>query len=219
MNEVRNILFDLDGTLVDSSAAIRASLAHALEHIGSRYPDSLPVEGLIGKPLLEIFDGQFGITGDTAERAIEAYRAHYDGEAHLASRVYEDVAETLAALRESGLRLFVATVKPAPIADKVLRDMGLANYFEGVSGSSMDHARRDKADIIGHALRTWDLDAAASVMIGDRAQDIEGARRNGMRSIAVRYGFGTAAELAAARPDHTVDSSRQIAGLLARRPT
>jgi phosphoglycolate phosphatase len=212
--EKHHILFDLDGTLVDSSAAIRASLDHALRGMGLAFPGDRPVERLIGMPLVDIFRDEFGVTGEPAERAIADYRRHYDAEARSGTRVYEHVVESLEALCRAGCRLAVATVKPTPIASKVLADMGLARYFSGVAGSSMDHARRDKGDIIRHALQEFGLDPARSAMVGDRAQDIRGARDNGLCAVAVTWGFGPLAELTAAGPDHLVDCCSELPGLL-----
>lgn len=214
MREIHHILFDLDGTLVDSSAAIRASLDHALRGMGLEFPNDRAVERLIGMPLVDIFRDEFGVTGEPAERAIADYRRHYDAEARSGTRVYEHVADSLEALCRAGCLLAVATVKPAPIADKVLSDMGLAGYFRGVAGSSMDHARRDKGDIIRHALQEFGLDPGRSAMVGDRAQDIRGARDNGLCAVAVTYGFGPRTELTAAGPDHLVDCCSELPGIL-----
>lgn len=214
MREIHNILFDLDGTLVDSSGAIRAALAYALERGGLRFPDDRTVERLIGTPLLDIFRDEFGVTGVAAEQAIADYRRHYDAEAQAGTRVYDHVEDCLEALRTAGCTLVVATVKPSPIAAKVLSEMGLERYFSGVTGSSMDHARRDKGDIIRHALREHGLDAAHSAMVGDRAQDIRGARSNQLYAVGVTYGFGPLEELTAAAPDHLVGCCSEIPGLL-----
>jgi phosphoglycolate phosphatase len=215
MEKINHILFDLDGTLVDSSDAIRASLVHALQGLGLEFPAGSAIGTLIGTPLLDIFRDRFSVTGEPAERAIARYREHYDDHAQAGTRVYDLVPETLETLRGSGIGLFVATVKPSPIADKVLRDMGLWPYFEGIAGSSMDHARRDKSEIIRHALQRFGLDADHSVMVGDRAQDIGGARSNGLHAVAVTYGFGTLEELTAAAPDHVVGCPSEIPALLA----
>ena len=214
MREIHNVLFDLDGTLVDSSAAIRASLVYALQRLGRSWPDELEVRGLIGLALVDIFERQFGIVGAPAEQAIANYREHYDSEARHATRVYDRVEETLASLHGQGRRLVLATVKPTAIAQKVLEEMGLAAWFSGVAGSSMDHARRDKGDIIRHAAQRFGLAPEASVMVGDRAQDIGGARRNGMRSVGVTYGFGSTQELSAAGADHLIDCASQLPAVL-----
>ena len=162
MHKVHHILFDLDGTLVDSSGAIQASLAHALQSLGRGLPPDCAVESLIGTPLVDIFRDRFGITGAPAEQAIAQYRDHYDRHAHMGTKVYARIAETLDRLCTAGIGLYVATVKPSPVAEKVLRDMGLNRFFSGVAGSSMDHARRDKGDIIRYALQQHDLEARHS---------------------------------------------------------
>jgi phosphoglycolate phosphatase len=214
MHKVHHILFDLDGTLVDSSGAIQASLAHALQSLGRGLPPDCAVESLIGTPLVDIFRDRFGITGAPAEQAIAQYRDHYDRHAHMGTKVYARIAETLDRLCTAGIGLYVATVKPSPVAEKVLRDMGLNRFFSGVAGSSMDHARRDKGDIIRYALQQHDLEARHSVMNGDRAQDIVGARQNGLYAIGVSYGFGSLDELQAAGPDHLVGCASEIPPLL-----
>ena len=214
MREIHNILFDLDGTLVDSSAAIRASLDHALQRLGSGWPADMAIESVIGMALVDILRERFGITGDLAEAGVQHYREHYDVHAQSHSCVYDQIGDVLPQLRCAGCRLFVATVKPGPIAEKVLQDMGLSPWFSGVAGSSMDHSRREKSAIIEHALREFDLAPEHSVMVGDRAQDIEGARRNGLRAVGVTWGFGSPEELAAAGPDHIVHRSGELAPLL-----
>ena len=214
MSDIHNVLFDLDGTLVDSSSAIRASLAHALERLGAGWPEGMAVESVIGMPLLDILRERFGITGDRAELGIRYYREHYDVHAQEESRVYDHVEELLERLSRSNFRLFLATVKPTPIAEKVLKEMHLAPWFSGVAGSSMDHSRREKSAIIGHALNVFGLEAEHSIMVGDRRQDIHGARRNGLRAVAVTYGFGSREELIEAGPDHIVACSSEIAPLL-----
>ena len=100
MSEIHNVLFDLDGTLVDSSGAIRASLVHALERLGTEWPDGIAVESVIGMPLLDILGERLGITGDRAELGIRYYREHYDAHAREQSRVYDHVEELLERLPE-----------------------------------------------------------------------------------------------------------------------
>ncbi len=212
--EIRNVLFDLDGTLVDSSRTIGMSIDFALEALAVENARGKPIETVIGRPLLDIFRNEFGMSETQAYQAIEIYRDHYDSLNQEGTDVYENVRDVLPMLRAAGYRLFVATVKPAPIADKVLTDLELRLHFDGISGSSLDSTRRDKSSIIGHALETFGLDPLRSVMIGDRDQDILGARDHGMPAIGVTYGFGSREELHAAAPDHLIDHSKQIIDLL-----
>jgi phosphoglycolate phosphatase len=154
------------------------------------------------------------MSDEQAYVAIDLYREHYDSLNQEGTRVYENIPDVLPRLKKAGYRLFIATVKPTQIAEKVLSDLDLRGWFDGVAGSSMDSERRDKSSIIAHALRKFDLNPLHSMMIGDRDQDITGARDNGMPSIAVTYGFGSRNELISARPDHVVERSEEIVSLL-----
>ena len=213
IDEIKNLLFDLDGTLVDSSRTIRNSLEFAVSSMGLATEGRTPIESLIGAPLLDIFRNEYDMTEEQAHTAIKLYREHYDSLAQAGTRVYDHIRHVLPLLGAAGYRLVVATVKPTEIATRVLTDLGLRGCFDGVAGSSMDSSRRDKSSIIGHAVRKYGLNPEQSIMIGDRDQDINGARDNGMSSIAVTYGFGTRDELQSARPDHLVDGFDQIGHL------
>ena len=212
---IHNVLFDLDGTLVDSSGTIADCIAHSLRELALDAHCQTPLKSLIGLPLLDIFRDHYGLNEDQAQTAIDIYRVQYDAMKQAGTRVYEDIDSVLSTLRGSGLRLFLATVKPAPIAEKVLTDLGMRSYFAGVAGSSMDHRLRRKSEIIGHVLATWALQPEHSLMVGDRSQDIEGARANGLRSIGVGWGFGSLAELQAATPDHIVTRAADLPAIIA----
>ena len=211
---IRNVLFDLDGTLVDSSRTIGLSIEFALNGMQVNKTADKPVETMIGAPLLDIFRNEFELTDEQAYAAIDLYRNHYDSLNQAGTVVYESIREVLPALKEAGYRLFIATVKPTSIADKVLSDLDLRSCFDGIAGSSMDSKRRGKSSIIAYALETFGLDPLQSIMIGDRNQDIEGARENGMAAIGVTYGFGSREELIEAQPTHLVDHSKEIITLL-----
>ena len=212
--KIQNLLFDLDGTLVDSSQTISASIEFALENMGIDSANRTPVEKVIGASLFDIFRNEFDLTDEQAYVAIELYREHYDSLNQAGTLVYDNIRDVLPRLRTAGYRLFIATVKPTQIAEKVLSDLDLRSWFDGVAGSSMDSERRDKSSIIAHALRKFDLDPSCSMMIGDRDQDITGAKENGLAAMAVTYGFGSREELHSVQPDHTVDGSEEIASLL-----
>ena len=213
-DEVQNLLFDLDGTLIDGSETISTCVDYALDRVGVSANVGTPVKALIGSSLLDIFCNSFAMPEEQAEVAIFHYREHFDRLGQNGTRVYPGIRNVLSELQNAGFQLYIATVKPTSIAEKVLSDMQLRTYFDGVAGSSMNHERRDKADIIAHALHKHELDPLRSMMIGDRAQDITGAQDNGLFAVAVSYGFGTRAELDAAGPDHMIDHSLEILELL-----
>jgi phosphoglycolate phosphatase len=213
-DEVQNLLFDLDGTLIDGSETISTCVHYALDRVGVSANVDTSIEALIGSSLLDIFCNSFAMPEEQAEAAIFHYREHFDRLGQAGTQVYPGVRNVLSDLQNAGFQLFIATVKPTSIAEKVLSDLQLKTYFDGVAGSSMNHERRKKADIIAHALHKHELDPLQSMMIGDRAQDVTGAQDNGLFSVAVTYGFGTREELDAAGPDHMVDHSLEILELL-----
>jgi phosphoglycolate phosphatase len=214
MKELKNLLFDLDGTLVNSSRTIAVCIDYALDKLGA-VPDKAPsVETWIGLPLFDIFRDHFGLEQQPAETAIAHYREHYEFLAQAGSEVYDGIHEALSGLREAGFRLYIATVKPTPVAEKVLGDLGLRAYFDGVAGASTGHERRDKASIIAHALAEFGLEPHRSLMIGDRDQDVLGARQNGLPCVAVTWGFGSTGELERAGPAFSIGHSRELVPLL-----
>jgi phosphoglycolate phosphatase len=215
IGELDNVLFDLDGTLVDSRGTITASLEHALARMGVDSAGGPALASLIGMPLYDIFTAAFDMPRPAALEAIDRYREHYDRLSPAGTRIYDRVPDDLGRLRDRGLRLYVATVKPTSIARKVLADVGLDALFDGVAGASMGPERRDKASIIAHALQRYRLDPARSLMVGDRDQDVAGARGNGLRSVGVTYGFGSRREIAAARPEFTAARPGTIDALVA----
>lgn len=214
LTDIENVLFDLDGTLVDSRETIATSILHALEKMEVDAASGPRVETLIGMPLYDIFVGRFGMAEVNALQAIDHYRVYYDNLNQAGTTVYERVHEDLARLKREGYRLYIATVKPTQIAEKVLSDMQLIPYFDGVAGASMGPERRDKSSIIAHALSKFGLAPSRSMMVGDRDQDVEGARNNGLRSVGVTYGFGMREEILGSSPDFVAESSGGISRLL-----
>ena len=101
LSNIKNLLFDLDGTLVDSRDTISASLEHALGQVGAQTGASIRVESVIGKPLLDIFQDHFELGAGRATRAVGIYREYYDSLAHQGTQVYQNVPEVLAKLKQA----------------------------------------------------------------------------------------------------------------------
>jgi len=214
-----SILFDLDGTVVDSKPGILASCDAALRALGHR-PDGLDVGHLIGPPLEEMLAEVLGGFGDdrVAEAAL-AYRDHYGSAGFLETTVYPGLATALDELRALRARLYIATSKRTIFAEKILGHLGLIQLFEGVHGSEPGGAVDGKADVIAGVLRRHDLTADRCLMVGDRRQDVEGARTNGVSAIGVLWGYGDRQELASAgvmhiaeRPDELVSIAQAHGG-------
>jgi phosphoglycolate phosphatase len=189
-----NVIFDLDGTLVQSLEGIQASAQVALSLVmpGEVLPDLRP---LIGPPLELLFTRLWpGLSAETMARLMAEFRAHYDTRGFLLSRPYPQVPEVLSRLHRSGARLFVLTNKPAAPARQVLEHVGLVDLFIDVVGSDSAHPPfRTKLDAALMLARKHDLASDSTTLVGDGADDAVAASGCGFRFIAVEYGYGTAA--------------------------
>ena len=191
------ILFDLDGTIVDSAPGITASLAWTFEQLGLPIPSPADLLEWVGPPILDSFRDRLGMTTDQAAAALKIYRPHYISHGALDSPVYAGVAEVLRAIGESGVALSLATSKPESLARAILEAHGLSGYFDVITGASEDELRSAKADVVAEALRrltAGGLDISNPVMVGDRHYDVLGAAENGVPTIFIDWGYGGVAE-------------------------
>ena len=192
------ILFDLDGTLIDSEAGIVNSTQYALARLGVQSPSRAVLRTWIGPPLRATFPLAVGNDPDTIERAVAHYRERFSDVGWREHTVYPGIGALIDALAARGDALAVVTTKPEQYAEKIVCSLPFGMRFARVYAAS--HGSRDceKATMIAQALLDFATDARDAVMIGDRHFDIEGARANGVRALGVGWGFGSRDELVAA---------------------
>ncbi|GAB3354812.1 HAD family hydrolase [Modestobacter lapidis] len=191
------MLFDLDGTLVDSVAGIWASIRVAVAELGLAEPTPEQLRSMVGPPLEEGFEAAFGIGGDDVVRAVRAYRAHYSAGAMFQATVYPGIADLLARLGTGGATLAVATSKPEDFAVRILAHVGLLPAFASVHGATWDGSVRHKEQVVAAALAAHP-DGRQPVLVGDRAQDVRGAGVHGLPCIGAGWGPAPEGELVAA---------------------
>ena len=208
------VIFDLDGTLTDPKVGITVSMQHALAAVGVEVADPDELTWCIGPPIVDNF-ARLGVTGDRALEALAAYRERYDRIGAYENVVYDGIPQLLSRLTAEHRRLAVATSKAEHSAHAILEHFGLAEHFEFVGGASADLVRSVKADVVAYVLAALDKpDPATTVMIGDRHHDIDGARLNGLASIAVTWGYAAPGELEAAHPDRIVSTVADLSTAL-----
>ncbi len=196
-----SVLFDLDGTIVDSAPGITASLARTLEDMGEPVPTPAELLAWVGPPIMDSFRDLGGFDPAESERALEIYRGHYLLEGVFDAKLYDGVDGVLRAISEARIPLSLATSKPETPATLVLDHYGLTHYFDELTGASDDEKRSKKADVIAEALRRLaanGADLTRTIMIGDRIHDVEGAAANGIPAIYVTWGYGSPEESAGA---------------------
>jgi phosphoglycolate phosphatase len=212
---IKNVLFDLDGTLTDPGEGITRSLQYALDELGIECPAPAELHVHIGPP---IRDALYIIlkTKDASlvEEALRIYRVRFSETGIYENKVYSGVPEMLEALRASSRQLYVATAKPLVFTERILKHFRLTYYFDGIYGSELNGRLDNKVELIRHILKNAELTRDETLMVGDRMYDIFGARENGCMSLGVTYGYGSEEELRSAGADLLCDSPEEITARL-----
>ncbi len=216
------LIFDLDGTIIDSKAGIWESVNYALRSLGLSElgQERADYVWMIGPPLRESFRKLAGerATGSLVERLVAKYRERYERVGMFEASVFPGMREVLARLAEGGgqRRLAVATTKPTVQANAVIRHFGLERFFELVAGSRLDGGMSEKRDLIRRVMDVFGGRRAGYLMVGDREYDVRGAKAAGIDSVGVLYGYGTEPEIARAGPTYMTDTPKALGELLLR---
>lgn len=192
------VLFDLDGTIVDSAPGIISRMKRTLANVGSVIPSDESLLQWVGPPLLDSFRDFAGMDPLQAQLALTEYRHQVAIEgAEVGTAVFPGLAGLLARISAAGIPLGLATSKPESQANTILDHFGLSQYFTVVTGASEDEVRSSKADVVGEALRRLadaGVDTSRTVLVGDRHHDVDGAAAHGVPTILVEWGYGSPAE-------------------------
>ena len=191
------VLFDLDGTLIDSAPGILATFKKTFETFGLAV-DEQRLRPFLGPPLRSSM-AQL-LPQSRVEQAVETYRELYKIHGLDGCAPYEGVPEMLRMLRQAGFAVCVATSKPRPVALRVLRHFGLEQAFDYIGGASMDASLDTKTAVMQLVLGQPQLAGRRSVMVGDRENDMQGARDCALPAVGALYGYGSAQELAPFSP-------------------
>ena len=208
------VLFDLDGTLIDSEPGITASLGYAFAQIGADLPPREVLRTWIGPPFKQTFPSVLGDDALRIEAAIGHYRTRFEDVGWSEHAVYAGIAELIASLASRGPALAIVTTKPQSQAQRIIDHLPFGAAFARVYGPDAQQAHCAKAEMIAQALSDFGASAQDSMMIGDRYFDIEGARANAVRGLGVAWGFGSLEELRAAGAHAIADSPPHLSELL-----
>lgn len=203
-------LFDIDGTLLDSAQDICGAVQQVLDSV-SCHPVTFDfLKSYIGRHLIDLFSDIFPhYTPEQIDQLIVQYRACYPARGHKMTSVFPGVAEGLAAL---GGRKGSATTKGTPTTRAVLKQFGLIQYFDHVQGTD-GFPCKPAPDVILVALKALGASPGDCLFVGDSPADMEAGRRAGVKTCAVRYGYGKIDDLARFEPDYWIDDLRALAPL------
>jgi len=209
----RAVIFDLDGTLVDSYDAIAECFNHARTGLGEAPLAPDEVRRLVGHGLEALMIDAVGPA--RAPAAVRLFRERYDRVCESRTRVLPGVTATLRRLDAAGWRLGVATNKPTSFAWRIVRALGLAPPIAAVAGPENGVPPKPEPEMLRRVLRELGVESAAAIYVGDMALDVESGRRAGLPVWLVPTGSAEAGALAGAGADRLLPDFAALGTLLA----
>ena len=189
--KIENLLFDLDGTIIDSLPGIQYASESAIKAVLPGYP--IPdLKPLIGPPIREIFSNLYkNLPPEIINNLLNQFRQKYDSEGCIKAKAYPGVKETLSIIWEKGINFFIITNKPSMPTKKILCYLKLESYFKKVVCPDIKTPPfKDKADMIAYLLSSENLDPQFTLFIGDSEDDRKAAINCGLQFVAAAYGYG-----------------------------
>lgn len=206
--DTKNIIFDLDGTLIDSAGDV----AHCLKKAYSVIPGFSNVEIsesfiFIGPPLNEIIKK---ITPDLTEEqtriVIKQFRNCYDNSSFLKTKLYEGVYELIQNLKRHNIKMFITTNKPFFVTKKILKNLMIDDFDDVVSLDVVAGEKMDKTEMVSYLINKWGIEKDTTLMVGDDASDIIAAHINGLKSVAILNGYGDVNTIYKVKPLYVIDT-------------
>jgi len=209
------VLWDLDGTIVDSGPGIFDSFRKTFDALGQPHPTDAQLRAFIGPPMRETFAVHLGYSPELTERALAVYRDFYHAGGATNAYPYDGVIDLIAASKAAGASNSLATSKAYRGAVVVGEHFDFLKHFDFLGTADFDANRFHKSDVIAYALdglRAQGANLERVILIGDRIHDVEGAREHGIEVALVKWGYGNQAEWSQA--DHSVENADELRALL-----
>ena len=206
------ILFDVDGTLIDSAPGIINTLKEVFDKMGVD-TTHVNLRRYLGPPLRKSFGEHFTAPA-FIEKATNLYRDSYAVKGSHECAAYPGAAKMLQHLKAAGLILCTATSKPTQVVTPILKEKGLADYFDFIGGASMDESRDTKTEVVRYVLEQPCAKGKRVLMVGDRNDDMRGAADCHLDAAAALYGYGSREELEPFHPVFYAESCAALADAL-----
>jgi phosphoglycolate phosphatase len=200
----RAVLFDLDGTLVDSYNALAESVNFARRQHGLEELSAARIRDFVGDGLERLLQRAFA-TSSVPRSVTTAFESRYDEICCEESKVLADVESTLAELQKLGVAMAVCTNKPTTFSRKILSFLNLAPYFRDIVGPDVAGARKPEAQHVLRTLQSTECAPGEALFVGDMPIDVHAARNSGIAVAVVPTGSSSAEQLRASHPDHYLE--------------
>lgn len=210
------VLFDLDGTLIDSYAAIAEAFNHARVCLGEPELPEPTVRRMVGHGLEALMQKSLG--SRRMQAGVDLFRQRYESICEARTRLLSGVRETISILHRGGIRMGVATNKPEPIARRLLTRLQIMPPIRAVRGPGGATPAKPDPAMLHAVLQGLGVDPCRALFVGDMPIDVEAARRAGLAVWVLSTGSSTGRELEAARPDRILSGFEELQSLAAGRP-
>ena len=216
MHPVDIVLIDLDGTISDSSPGMLTGFRKVFDRFDMEQPSDESIRRHFGPPLAVTWREVYGMTDEQIVVGLEVYREYYHDVGMFENNLYDGIPDLIKDLHAKGVTLSTATSKPEFSASRIIEHFGLREYFTFIGAADLAGTRDDKSAVIAHTLENLQASSQTHsiVMMGDRRHDVEGARENGIDTIGVLWGYGTAEELSTAGAIALAERPRDAGDLL-----
>ncbi|MCL2062629.1 MAG: HAD hydrolase-like protein [Firmicutes bacterium] len=202
-----NVIFDADGTLLDTLPGICAGFNYALKKLGRQEVTPAQVKPFMGPPLYYTCTASLGFSASEAEKAVQYYREFYWDKGYKMCEFFPGIPELLKQLHANGKILCVATNKPQIFIDKILIEKGVHGLFTRVCGPDVSETSADKTPLVKKAAAAGGKKA---VMVGDRYVDITAAKNAAIASIGVLWGSAEDEEFIQYKPDFIAKTPQDV---------
>ena len=210
MKNYKHIIFDLDGTLSDPREGIFNGLRHALRSMGEIISDDHDFTYVIGPPIHDALYNYHFQDMEKVKAAVKLFREYYSVKGLFENEMYEGIDELLKVLLGQGAQLYVATNKPQPFAERILKHFDIYKYFTGVYGVDITKEKVNKEELVKNLVKAHAVNTENAVLVGDTKYDIIAARTFGIDALTVGYGFGERKELKEMEPVRIVESVSEL---------
>lgn len=208
------VLFDLDGTLIESGPGIFAATRAVLKDMGLCGPDDANIRKMVGPPLRHGLRDIVGVPEDRVEEAALRYIEKARTVGIDLIKPYDGVREMLVRLKDCGIKRGIVTSKLTATARAHIERLGLIDYLDYVRGAEEGANGANKEMLLRKAVADLGVPKERIAMVGDRMFDLDAANAVGVDGIGVLYGYGDEKELASCRPKYTVKTVDELSALL-----
>lgn len=210
----KGILFDLDGTLVDSKPGIFGAIRYTFRELHLPQLSEEEMDRFIGPSIGSSFRNVCGFSDEQTQQAIALFRTYYQEKGLYECMLYPGLTGLLQMLKEENRKIALSTKKPEIFARQILADKGILSYFDAISGAEYADQTEHKDYIVRRAAEKLGLPVSDCVLLGDTRFDCIGASMVGMDCIGVLYGYGTWQELCDNGAAALAENARELSVLL-----